>query len=87
MVRECAYVFGAVSPAGGCHDGLVLPWADTDAMSLFLRQVAARHKDEHTLMFMDRAGWHRSGRLKVPPDMGPAFLPPYSPEPDPQERA
>jgi transposase len=35
---------------------------------------------------MDRAGRHRSGRLKVPPNMGPAFLPPYSPEPDPQEQ-
>jgi transposase len=37
-------------------------------------------------MFMDRAGWHRSGRLKVPPNMGLAFLPPYSPELNPQEQ-
>jgi hypothetical protein len=62
-------VFGAVSPADGCHDSLVLPWADTGAMSLFLREVAKRHRGECVLMFMDRAGWHRSEKLKVPPNM------------------
>jgi transposase len=55
-------------------------------MSLFLKEVAKRHPGEYVLMFMDRAGWHRSGRLKVPPDMGLAFLPPYSPELNPQEQ-
>jgi transposase len=86
MVREYAYVFGAVSPADGRHDSLVLPWADTDAMSLFLKEVAGRHKGECILMFMDRAGWHRSVRLKVPPNAKLALLPPYSPELNPQEQ-
>jgi transposase len=86
MVREYAYVFGAVSPADGCHDSLVLPWADTEAMSLFLEEVAGRHPGEYILMFMDQAGWHKAKALKVPPNMMPAFLPPYSPEPDPQEQ-
>jgi transposase len=86
MVREHAYVFGAAGPADGCHDSLIPPYADTGAMSLFLRVVAKRHRGEYVLMFMDRAGWHRSGRLKVPPNMKLAFLPPYSPELNPQER-
>jgi transposase len=84
MVREHAYVFGAVSPAGGCHDSLVLPWADTEAMSLFLKEVAGRHPGEYILMFMDRAGWHKAKALNVPPNMMLAFLPPYSPELNPQ---
>jgi hypothetical protein len=41
MVREYAYMFGAVSPASGYRDSLVLPWADTEAMSLFLKEVAS----------------------------------------------
>jgi transposase len=86
MVRGYAYVFGAVSPADGRHDSLVLPWADTEAMSLFLEETARRHKGEFVLMFIDRAGQHRSGRPKVPPSMRLAFLPPYSPELNPQEQ-
>jgi hypothetical protein len=30
-------------------------------MFLFLKEVAGRHKGEHVLMFIDQAGWHRSG--------------------------
>jgi transposase len=86
MVREYAYVFGAVSPADGCHDSLVLPWADTEAMSLFLEEVAGRHPGEYILMFMDQAGWHKAKALKVPPNMMLAFLPPCSPELNPQEQ-
>jgi hypothetical protein len=86
MVGEHAHVFGAAGPAGGRRDSLILPYADTGAMPLFLKEVAGRRRGERILMFMDRAGWHRSGRLKVPPNMKPAFLPPHSPEPDPQEQ-
>jgi hypothetical protein len=86
LVRQYTHVFGAVSPADGQHDSLVLPWADTEAMSLFLREVARRHRGERVLMFMDRAAWHRSGALKVPRDMELAYLPPYSPDLNPQEQ-
>jgi hypothetical protein len=86
MVREYAYVFGAVSPADGCHDSPVLSWEDIEAMSMFLKEVAKRHKGECILMFMDRVIWHSSGRLKVPSNMGLAFPPPYSPDLNPQEQ-
>jgi len=80
LVRQYVHVFGAVSPADGCHDSLILPYADTEAMSLFLKEVARRHPDERILMFMDQAAWHRSKVLKIPPNMELAYLPPYSPE-------
>jgi transposase len=86
MVREYVYVFGAVSPADGCHDSLVLPRADTDAMNLFLREVAGRHRGERILMFMDQAGWHRSKGLRVPKNVEIAFLPPYCPDLNPEEQ-
>ena len=86
MVREYVYVFGAVSPADGRHDSLVLPYADTEAMTIFLREAARRRPRDYILMFMDQAGWQKSGGLKVPKNIELACPPPHSPEPDPQEQ-
>ena len=58
MVREYVCAFGAVSPEDGLHDSLVLPYADTEAMSLFLKGISRRYPGERILMFMDQAGWH-----------------------------
>jgi Transposase and inactivated derivatives len=86
MVREYVYIFGAVSPLDGAHDSLVLPRADTGTMSIFLDEVSRRHQNEHILMFVDQAGWHTSKGLKVPSNMELAYLPPYSPELNPEEQ-
>jgi len=86
IVREYVYVFGAVSPYDGRHDSLVLPWANSEAMSLFLEEVSRRYPDEYLLMFMDQAGWHKGKKLRIPANMELAFLPPYSPELNPQEQ-
>ena len=47
MVREYVYAFGAVSPKDGLHDSLVLPYADTEAMSLFLKEIGKRYPSEY----------------------------------------
>jgi transposase len=86
IVRQYVHAFGAVSPKDGKHDSLVLPYADTDAMSIFLKEIAKRYPKEYILMFMDQAGWHKAKALKVPPDIELAFLPPHSPELNPQEQ-
>jgi len=86
MVREFVYAFGAVSPADGGHDNLVLPYADTEAMTIFLREVAKRRPRGYILMFMDQTGWHKSGGLKIPRNIELACLPPHSQELNPQEQ-
>ena len=86
IVREYVYVFGAVSPCDGRHDSLVLPWANAETMSLFLEEISQRYPDEHILMFMDQAGWHKAKQLRIPANIELAFLPPYSPELNPQEQ-
>jgi len=86
IVREYVYIFGAVSPRDGRHDSLVLPWANTEAMSLFLEEIRLRYPDEYILMFMDQAGWHKAKGLRVPTNIELAFFPPYSPELNPQEQ-
>lgn len=85
IVREYTYVFGAVSPHDGVLDTLVLPDVNAEAMSLFLAEVAQRHRQDTILMVLDGAGWHRAADLRVPDNMRLLFLPPYSPELNPME--
>jgi transposase len=84
-VREYTHVFGCVCPQDGELISLILPHADTAAMSLYLAEVARRHPQEHILMFMDRAGWHQAKALVVPDNLTVDWLPPYSPQCNPQE--
>jgi transposase len=66
-------------------DSLILPQVNADAMSMFLDEVAIRHADDFVLMVMDKAGWHKANDLRVPENVRPTFLPPYSPELNPVE--
>ncbi len=66
-------------------DSLVLPWVNTETMSMFLTMVSERHENEFVIMVMDQAGWHIAAGLEVQPNMRLVFLPPYSPEINPAE--
>jgi len=85
LVRQYTYAFSAISPHDGVMDSLVLPFVNTETMSLFLALVASRHPDEFIVMVMDQAGWHIAQDLEIPSNMKILFLPPYSPELNPAE--
>ena len=85
IVRQFVYGLAAVSPFDGRLCSLVLPWVDTEAMSLFLAHTAASFARDHCLMLFDGAGWHTAHALKVPPNLTLLRLPPYSPELNPTE--
>ncbi len=81
-----AYLFGAICPARGVGAGLVLPFADTNAMQNHLDEISqAVAPGAHAVLLMDRAGWHTTGELKMPENISPIFLPPRSPELNPVE--
>lgn len=83
---EWAYLFGAVCPQRGTGAGLVLPRADTEAMTLHLAEIAAMvTPGAHAVLVLDGAGWHRGGDLVVPPNLTLLKLPPYAPELNPAE--
>src|SRR4051812_4724477 len=42
--------------------------------------------DQHAVMVLDQAGWHRAKALNVPDTVTLVLLPPYSPELNPVER-
>ena len=64
---------------------MILPWVDAQLMSLFLAHTAALFPDEHCVMILDGAGWHKAHELTVPANMKLLPLPPYSPELNPAE--
>jgi hypothetical protein len=85
LVRQYTYAFAAVSPHDGVMDSLVLPIVNTQAMSIFLTEVAERHADEYVVMVLDGASWHQATDLDIPGNMMLVRLPPYSPELNPTE--
>jgi len=85
VIRTYLYVFTAVCPALGRMTSLILPWANTDMMNIFLGQVAEDFSDYFILMLADQAGWHVSQKLQVPENIRLISLPPRSPELNPAE--
>ncbi|MBH2009454.1 MAG: IS630 family transposase [Xanthomonadaceae bacterium] len=85
LTHEYAYAYGAVDVCTGELDSLILPHVNTHCMQLFLNEVSARHPDEHIVMVIDGAGWHRSDALQAPANMHLLKLPPYAPELNPME--
>lgn len=81
-----AYIFGAVCPARATGAALVMPYANTKAMSAHLAEIS-RHVSPgaHAILVLDGAGWHSSKDLVVPPNITLLTLPPYSPELNPVE--
>lgn len=63
-----------------------MPFADTEAMQRHLEEIS-RHVAEgaHAVLLFDRAGWHTTGKLDVPSNITPIFLPSRAPELNPVE--
>ena len=80
------YLFGAICPKRGTGAALVLPAANTEAMQLHLKEIS-KHvaRKAHAVVLMDRAGWHSTGKLKVPTNITIILLPSKSPELNPVE--
>src|SRR6187455_1344739 len=82
-----AYLFGAVCPERAVGAGLVLPYANAEAMNLHLQEVS-RHvtPGAHAVLVLDGAGWHGLAALgEVPRNLTLLPLPPYAPELNPVE--
>jgi hypothetical protein len=85
VIREYVYALTAVSPADGQVTSLVMPWVDTETMSVFLRHTARRFRGDLCVMVLDGAGWHRANALSIPDSLRLIPLPAYSPELNPVE--
>ena len=85
-VREYAYAYGAVCPADGMLDSLVLPSMQTECFERFAALLGERHPDELVVVVCDGAGSHTATELSLPGNIRILTLPPYSPELNPTEQ-
>ena len=83
---QWAYLFGAVCLERAAGAALVMPHANTEAMSKHLEEIAqAVSPGAHAALVLDGAGWHGSDELVIPENITLITLPPYAPELNPVE--
>ena len=83
---KSAYIFGAICPGRGVGAGLILPRCNTQAMQWHLDEISSQvAPGAHAVLIVDRAGWHTTGKLKVPSNITLLLLPPRAPELNPVE--
>lgn len=85
-VREYVYAYGAVSPMDGELFSLVLPYANTVCMNIFLEHLSKHYPDDYILLVLDNASWHKSKNMVVPANIELYPLLPYTPELNPIEQ-
>lgn len=64
---------------------LLLPYADTQAMSIFLTGLSKEYSQYRGSVLMDDAAWHKPKNLGVFENISIIFLPAYSPDLNPVE--
>jgi putative transposase len=79
-------LYGAVSPLDGELFTLVMPQTNTECMNVFLAELSKQYAQEHILLLVDKAPWHRSKSLIVPENIELYPLLPYTPELSPIEQ-
>lgn len=84
---EWVYLYAAVEPRIGASVALQAPHVNTGTMNVFLRMCSEElGPNDHAILIMDQAGWHKSRALCVPDNITILLLPPYAPELNPVER-
>lgn len=85
IVRQYTHIFSAVCPHDGESFSLILPYADSEAMEIFLAELSKHYSQYRLILVMDQAAWHRTSNLKKLENIRIIYQPPYSPEINPVE--
>jgi hypothetical protein len=75
LTHQYTYAYGAVSPADGRFDSLVLPSVNGQCMQYFIDEIAKRYPQENIVMVLDGAGLHQAA-FKRPCNLRLHLLPP-----------
>jgi hypothetical protein len=85
--HDSVYLFGALCPSRATGAAIIMPAANSEAMSEHLKEIGTQvAPGAHAALVCDRAGWHQLGaRLMVPNTITWMPIPSYSPELNPME--
>jgi len=86
---EWLYVTAFVAPATGetfwyVSNGVSKPFFEA-LLALFAKEAGAG-RDRTIVLELDNAGWHGEPNLQLPDGIRLVYLPPYTPELNPQEK-
>lgn len=84
-IREYIHAYGATAPKTGENFYLVLPYANTACMNIYLKALSKRFPSTLILLALDQAVYHTTAKLKIPKNIQLFFIPPATPELNPQE--
>jgi hypothetical protein len=83
---KSADLFGAICPERGTGAAVIMPRADTQAMQHHRDEIARNLAPKgHAIIVPDQAGWHTTGKLRLPENLSLMPLPPKS-RPNPPSR-
>ena len=85
QIRQYTYAYTAVCPNTGETYSLILPYANSEAMKIFLSEMSKAYPENRIIMIMDNASWHNNYSIAGISNIKPLFLPPRSPELNPVE--
>jgi len=87
--RDSTHFYGALNLADGQETILRSDLMNAEASALFLNQVLSAYRDRPLLLLWDRATWHKGEAVRsvlgANPRLEILWLPPGSPELNPQE--
>ena len=83
---ESLYLYGTVEPLTGESFFLEMPALNTQGFQLFLDHFVATDPASFHLLLLDNGAFHKARALRLPPNIGLVFFPPYTPELNPIER-
>lgn len=63
IIRQYTYVYTALCPTGENYS-LILPYADTVFMNIFLAGLSEEFKNYIIIMVIDNAAWHDGQDIK-----------------------
>ena len=80
------YLYQATDIKSGNDFSMFISHLDTICFNEYLKNLSKKFKDEHIVLIMDNASFHKSKQLNIPKNIKIEYIPPYSPELNPQER-
>ena len=79
IIRQYTYAYTALCPETGETFSLILPYADTSCMDIFMKGLSEEYNKYRIILAMDRASWHTGNKGAKFENIVPLFQPAYSP--------
>jgi len=83
---EYFYLYQSTDIKTGEDFSMFMSHLDTISLNEYLKELSERFKNEKIVLIMDNASFHKSKKLNIPENIKIEYIPPYSPELNPQER-